>query len=149
MTNLTRTTSDDADFLSLVKLLDEYLAIKDGKEHSFYAQYNKINRIKNVVVYYDNGVAVGCGAFKEYDSKTVEIKRMFVHPDYRSKGIGAIILNELEVWAKELNYISTVLETGKRQPEAIHLYQKSGYKIIPNYGQYKEMDNSVCMMKMI
>jgi len=149
MNNLIRTTSDNSDFQSLVKLLDDYLAIKDGNDHSFYAQYNKIDKISNVVVYYDNQIAVGCGAFKEYDSKTVEIKRMFVHPDYRSKGIGAIILSELESWAKELNYSDSILETGKRQPEAIHLYQKAGYQIIPNYGQYANVENSLCMKKMI
>jgi putative acetyltransferase len=147
MTNIIRTSSDNQDFKTLVKLLDDYLAIKDGNEHSFYAQYNKIDKIKNVVVYYDNNIAVGCGAFKQYDAKTIEIKRMFVHPNYRSKGIGAIILNELEIWAKELNYSDSILETGKRQPEAIHLYQKAGYKIIPNYGQYATVENSVCMKK--
>ena len=110
MTNLLRTNSDNSDFQSLVKLLDEYLAIKDGNEPSFFAQYNKIDKIKYVIVYYDNGIATGCGAFKEYDSKTVEIKRMFVHSDYRNKGIGAITLNELEAWAKELNYFVVVSE---------------------------------------
>jgi putative acetyltransferase len=149
MTNLIRTTSDNSDFQSLVKLLDEYLAIKDGNEHSFYAQYNKIAMIKNVIVYYHNEIAAGCGAFKEYDSKTIEIKRMFVHPDYRNKGIGTIILNELESWAKELNYSAAILETGKRQPEAIRLYQKASYNIIPNYGQYANVENSVCMRKHI
>lgn len=149
MTNLIRTTSDNPDFQNLVKLLDEYLAIKDGNEHSFYAQYNKIDKIKHVVLYYDNGIVAGCGAFKEYDSKTVEIKRMFVHPDHRNKGIGSKILNELESWAKELNYSYSILETGKRQPEAIHLYQKAGYKVTQNYGQYISVKNSVCMKKHI
>lgn len=57
------------------------------------------------------------------------------------------ILSELEKWAAESGYSSTVLETGKRQPEAINLYKKAGYKIIPNFGQYEGVENSVCMMK--
>ena len=72
---------------------------------------------------------------------------MFVNPDYRKRGIAAAVLKELENWAAELNYTYTILETGKKQPEAISLYQKSGYTIIPNYPPYEEMDNSVCMKK--
>src|SRR4249919_4131983 len=128
MFTLKRTSSDDPDFQSLVKLLDRDLEIRNGSEHSFYSQYNKIDAIKNAVVYYDNGIAIGCGAFKEYDKNTVEIKRMFVKPDARGKGIGGKILNELEQWAAGINYTATILETGKKQPEAIALYKKAGYE---------------------
>ncbi len=146
---LKRSTSEDPDFQRLVNFLDIYLRIKDGDEHSFYAQYNKIDAIKNVVVYFENAQAVGCGAFKAFDNDTVEIKRMFVDLNSRGKGIGAIILKELEVWASELNYKSSILETGKKQFEAIRLYRRSGYSIIPNYGQYENVENSVCMRKSI
>ncbi|MNR27323.1 putative acetyltransferase [compost metagenome] len=74
---------------------------------------------------------------------------MFVHPDYRKQGIAAQILNELEKWATEIGFSDCVLETGKKQPEAIALYQKAGYKITPNYGQYIGVDNSVCMLKQL
>ncbi|GAA6764944.1 hypothetical protein AAFH68_08780 [Flavobacterium sp. CGRL1] len=63
------------------------------------------------------------------------------------KGIASAILKELEIWAKEVGYTYTILETGKNQPEAINLYQKLNYTIIPNYPPYEEMDNSVCMKK--
>ena len=142
---LTRTNSEDTDFTYLVKLLDEDLSIRDGEDHAFFAQFNKIDKIKNVVVYSSNGGAVGCGAFKEFDQETVEIKRMFVLPHQRGQGIAGKILNELEQWARELNYSSCVLETGKKQPEAIALYQKAGYTLIPNYGQYINVATSVCM----
>ncbi|MBN8788447.1 MAG: GNAT family N-acetyltransferase, partial [Terrimonas sp.] len=59
------------------------------------------------------------------------------------------IVNELEQWAKELHYTACVLETGKRQPEAIRLYQKAGYTLIENFGQYKNVENSVCMKKIL
>ncbi len=58
-------------------------------------------------------------------------------------------LAELEKWAAELGYNKCVLETGKKQPEAIALYKRSGYKIIPNYGQYIGIENSVCFEKAI
>ena len=74
---------------------------------------------------------------------------MFVRPEYRGQGIGLKILKELESWASELNYPECILETGKKQPEAISLYQKAGYKIIKSYGQYLNVENSVCMAKTI
>jgi len=147
MITLKRTNSDDPDFISLVALLDKDLAIRDGEDHSFYNQFNKIDKIKHVVVFYENDIAVGCGAFREKESDSVEIKRMYVHPDHRKKGIASQVLAELERWAAEIKYPYTVLETGKKQPEAIALYQKSGYSIIPNYPPYENMDNSVCMKK--
>lgn len=142
-----RTDSENTDFRELVRLLDEDLAIRDGADHSFYAQFNKVDAIKNVVVVYQNGEAIGCGAFKKYDEKTVEIKRMFVREENRGKGAAVEILTELEKWASESGFEFAVLETGKKQPEAIRLYEKSGYKLIPNYGQYEGIENSVCMKK--
>ncbi len=144
-----RTTSDDLDFQELVALLDQDLAIRDGEEHSFYAQFNKIDRIREVVVAYKEGIPIGCGAIKGYAIKIAEIKRMFIKPEYRGLGIGHSILKELELWAAELNYTECILETGKKQPEAISLYQKAGYTLIPNYGQYENVENSVCMKKII
>jgi len=142
-----RTNSDDIDFKNLVVLLDQDLKIRDGEDHNFYSQHNKTDAIKHVIVFYENDIAVGCGAFREKKEDAVEIKRMFVHPDYRKKGIASKVLAELERWAAEENYTYTILETGKKQPEAIHLYQKQGYTIIPNYPPYEAIDNSVCMKK--
>ena len=142
-----RTNSDDKDFQTLVSALDKELAVRDGDEHSFYAQYNKIAAIKHAVVAYDSYEPVGCGAIKKFSDDAMEVKRMYVPVDKRGKGIAAIVLKELESWAKEMGYIKCVLETGKRQPEAIALYTKCGYQIIPNYGQYIGMDNSVCFEK--
>jgi len=144
-----RTNSDNLDFREMVKLLDKELAERDGDAHPFYAQYNKIDKIRYAVVAYLDKIPVGCGSIKDYSSDTVEVKRMFVLKEYRGQGIGGEVLRELESWAVELNYSNLILETGKRQPEAIRLYQKSGYSIIPNYGQYEGVDNSVCMKKSI
>ena len=149
MLKITRTDSDNADFQELVRLLDADLAIRDGAEHLFYAQFNKIDAIRHVVVAYENDFAVGCGAIKKYDDETAEIKRMFVRQEARGKGIGVKVLTELENWATELNFSATILETGFKQPEAIRLYEKSAYEIMPNYGQYEGVENSVCMKKML
>jgi len=149
MIELIRTDSTNKDFIELVKHLDADLLVRDGKEQSFYAQFNKIDMIKNVVVAYRANKPVGCGAMKEFSENTMEIKRMFTLPEQRGEGIATKILTELEKWAKELGYEKCVLETGKRQPEAIGLYKKNGYKSIPNYGQYVGIENSVCFEKEI
>lgn len=147
MINLIRTDSDNPDFIALVKLLDADLAKRDGADHSFYAQFNKIDKIRHVVLAYDNETPVGCGAIKQFAPDAMEVKRMYILPGHRNKGIATIILSELERWAGELSYARCVLETGKRQPEAIELYKKNGYKVIENYGQYVGIENSVCFEK--
>ena len=149
MIKLNRTDSSNKDFIGLVCLLDKELQIRDGAEHTFYAQYNKIDKIKNVVVAYEDDVAVGCGAIKEDEPGTMEVKRMFVKDEYRSKGIATFVLLELEKWTHELGYTKCILETGIKQPEAIRLYTKNNYSVIPNYGQYAGIDNSVCMEKVL
>jgi GNAT superfamily N-acetyltransferase len=147
MYKLVRTNSDNIDFQKLVRELDKDLAIRDGEEHAFFAQYNKIDAIKFVVVAYENEVAVGCGAIKEYEPNIMEVKRMFVSPNQRGKGIASLVLIELEKWAAELNYNKCILETGIRQPEAISLYKKNNYLLIDNYGQYINVTSSVCFEK--
>lgn len=146
---IVRTNSENQDFIYLVKQLDAYLKITDGDEHDFYNQFNNIDVLKNVVLIYLNDIAVGCGAIKKMDNSAVEVKRMFVSSDKRGKGIAQIILTELEVWAKELGYKKCILETGKRQVEAVNFYHKCKYKVIPNYGQYAKMENSICFEKEI
>ena len=147
MVQIVRTDSDNKDFIELVKYLDAELAERDGDDHSFYAQFNKIDKIKFAVIAYENGQPMGCGAMKAFDPKTMEIKRMYVSKASRGKGIATKILSELEHWAVELSVERCVLETGKRQPEAIQLYQKNGYHLIQNYGQYAEIENSLCFEK--
>lgn len=147
MIRFERTDSENEDFVKLVRELDRDLAERDGDEHDFYAQFNKIAHLRNVVLAYDGTVPVGCGAFKEIAPGTVEVKRMYVPPEYRSQGIASQVLQELETWAAELSFKTCVLETGKRQPEAIRLYEKNGYALIPNYGQYAGVENSVCFEK--
>ncbi|RZJ34397.1 MAG: GNAT family N-acetyltransferase [Flavobacterium sp.] len=146
---LERTDPDNHDYIALVELLDAELRVRDGEEHEFYAAINKASAISNVVVAYEGITAVGCGAIKDYGSGTAEIKRMYVVESRRGRGIATAILHELEKWAGELNYQKCILETGKNQPEAISLYKKSNWQVIPNYGQYEGCENSVCFEKAI
>jgi len=144
---LKRTDSSDEQFISLVRKLDADLAIRDGEDHSFYSQFNKIDKIRHTIVAFENGEPMGCGAIKEFDPDAMEVKRMYTAPEGRGKGIASSVLRELEKWALEMSYKKCVLETGKRQPEAISFYKKNGYTVIPNYGQYIGIENSVCFEK--
>jgi GNAT superfamily N-acetyltransferase len=144
-----RTDAENPQFCELVKLLDAGLAITDGDDHAFYDQFNKLVGIKYVVLAKMAGEALGCGAIKRFDDDSMEVKRMFVQPGHRGKGVAKGILAELEKWAFELGFSRCVLETGKRQTEAIALYLSCGYQVIPNYGQYIGMENSVCFEKNI
>lgn len=149
MINLQRTDSTHPDFQKLVVELDRYLAKMDGEEHAFYAQYNKSDGLKYVVLAYDGDEAVGCGAIKPYADSVMEVKRMYVAPAARGKGIASIVLEELETWTRELTCQRCLLETGVKQLEAIRLYQKNAYQIVPNYGQYQGMGNSICFEKSV
>ena len=148
-----RTNSENKDFVRLIIALDAYLKITDEDEHDFYNQFNNIDVLSEVVVVYEDiktsskPIAIGCAAMKKFDQKTVEIKRMYVSPEKRGTGIAQKIMQELEDWARELNYEKCILETGKRQVEAVHFYHKCNYKMIENYGQYKGMQNSICFEK--
>ena len=142
-----RTDQNNLDFQLLVRSLNQELSIRDGKDHSFYSQFNGIENLKHVVVAYENNVPVGCGAFKTFDKDIVEIKRMFTHPERRHKGVASAILKELEAWMKDLMVIKCVLETGKNLPEAVALYHKFNYIVIPNYDPYQNTANSICFEK--
>ncbi len=148
MLTFKRTTSDDLDFKFLTHLFDEFLVEIDGEEKDFFAQFNQIY-IKNVIVCYENEKPVGCGAFKEYEPNVAEIKRMFVVPKSRGNGIAISILTELESWAIEEQYKNFILETSYKLENAISLYKKLGYQIIPNYGQYFGVESSICMKKIV
>ena len=147
--DIIRTNSRNKDFIELVKLLDADLAIRDGEDHAFYDQFNKIDTIKQCLIGYKNNKPIACGAIKKFEFNTMEIKRMYVLPKHRGKKIAQKILSELENWAKELGIEKCILETGKKQPEAISLYKKCGYTFTPNYGQYTGIENSVCFEKFL
>jgi putative acetyltransferase len=149
MINLQRTDSSNEDFRALIKELDKDLWSRYKDRQAIYDQHNVIENNQNVIVAYKDGEAVGCGCFKKFKEGIVEIKRMYVKPQHRGQKIAAAILMGLEEWAKELKNTITVLETGIHQMEAIHLYRKSGYLVIENYGAYKNMPESICMQKEI
>jgi N-acetylglutamate synthase-like GNAT family acetyltransferase len=89
----------------------------------------------------------GCGALRRIDAASGEIKRMYVAPSLRGRGVGARLLAALEAEARRLGLSRIVLETGTRQPEALGLYRRAGYVEIPPFGEYVGSPLSVCMEK--
>jgi len=149
MIDLLRCNSENADFKTLIRLLDSELDNRYGALQKQYDGYNKIEFLETVVIAYDKSIPVGCGCFKKADDQSVEMKRVFVRSDFRGKGIASSILDELERWAKEEGFRYSILETGVKQHEAINLYKKKGYDIIENFGQYMGNLNSICLKKLL
>ncbi len=143
-----KTNTVDSSFLELEKLLDHELQDEFPGEMEAYAPHNKFKSpIKAIVISLDQ-IPVACGAFKEIQDH-VEIKRMFVHPDHRGKGLSKTVLTQLEQWASTLGYQYAILETGDSLFKAIQLYTSTGYQKIPNYPPYTHLSRSVCFKKHI
>lgn len=144
---LTRTNSEDKDFLKLVDKLESYLDSLDSESHNACKEFNRLETVNHVVTAHMNDVVIGCGAIREYNINTVEIKRMFVRDEQRGSGVASHILTELETWAKEQGFEFGLLETGTMMIDAIKFYEKHGYIHIENYDQYDSMSKSICFSK--
>jgi len=145
------TSAVTEDFLKLCQSLDDYLNELAGgeKNRMEYVPLNKTDDIRDVVVAYDGDVPVGGAGFKRFDERSAEVKRMFVKPEYRGKGVAKGILELIEQKAKEAGYERLVLETGGFLTAANQLYKGIGFLVIPNYGSYADMPESVCMEKLL
>ncbi len=134
-------------FEELIVLLDADLNNRNGLLQQQYDKHNKVDNIRDIVLVYSGDLAVACGAFKEYDASTVELKRIFVRKEHRGKGLAKSVVKELESLALSKGYKTCILETGHKQEEAINLYKKCGYKVTENFQPYVGMEDSVCLKK--
>ena len=91
----------------------------------------------------------GCGAYRQFNATTCELKRMYVRPFVRGKGIGKQLYKHLYTAARQAGYKRMILETGLRQPEAIHLYRGLGFQQIPCFGEYEQDEFSICFEQAI
>ena len=140
--------NDNDDLITLVYALT-------GEMHKRYGIIQKESKrdrvlpdITYAVVAYRDGEPVASGALMER-SDTVEIKHIYVSGAYRRMGIAVQVVAALEQWARDKGCVSAILETGDKQPEAIGLYRKMGYTVIPNFEPYVGMDDSICMKKIL
>ena len=142
------TDGSSLDFMELCHELDDFFnELVGGEENrAEYILYNQLDDIHNVVVTYDD-IPVGSASFKKYDDECAEVKRVFVKEEYRNKGIANELMELLENAAREQGYRYLILESGAPLVAAMALYRKIGYKVIQNYGQYRDMPDSICMKK--
>ena len=145
------TNGCDKRFISLCNQLDTCLnqLVGGEKQRTQYVQYNGLQDIHDVVLIIDEDHAVACGSFKHYGNEEAEIKRVFVCETYRGKKYGRMLMEKLEEIAKEKGYKRLVLETGKTFKNARRLYEGMGYRMIDNYGPYINLQDSICMEKLL
>ena len=99
------------------------------------------------LVGWEDGEAVACGGIARYDDATAEIRRMYVVPDARGRGLSRRVLEALEDEARALGYSLVRLETGNLQAAAVGLYISAGFGPIPRYGPFVDDPRSVCFEK--
>ena len=142
--------SANDDFVKLCTLLDDSLnETSGGINREYYKQFNSVMQIHDIFLAYDDEVPIGCASFKYFEDGIAEVKRVYVKPEYRGQGISKLLMKKLEEKAKELGYLKLILETGAKFQAAIGLYKSIGFQVIDNYGQYKDIKESICMEKYI
>jgi putative acetyltransferase len=143
---------DSADARRLIDALDAHLSSRYIPEQRFGPNLKPAQLAPGLgtfVVARVDGRAVGCGAVRLLDPTTVEVKRMYVEPEMRGRGVAKEILSHLEGAARELGARRSVLETGIYQDEAIGLYRRAGYREVDCWGDYAGVPTSVCFEKAI
>lgn len=101
------------------------------------------------VVAWLDGEAVGCAGLRRLDQERGELKRLFVRPESRRRGVARVLLEAVEAAAVKAGYRELWLETGTAQPEAMRLYEVSGYAPVVPYGEYKEYPGSRCFARIL
>lgn len=142
-----RSEAGNPDFTHLTEQLDHYLSKINGEKDFFFKKHNHIDHSMKVALIYKEEIAIACGAFKQITNEVAEIKRMYVLPEQRSKGVASKLLISLEDWARELGFQYSRLETAKSMIDAVALYLKNGYQVIPNYAPYIGEESSICFEK--
>jgi putative acetyltransferase len=138
-------------FIALCGELDDFLNEAAGGEvnRRQHIPLNALDGIQDVILACDGPLAVGCAALRPYDGETAEVKRVFVRRAYRGRGISRQLMERLERRGTERGYRRFILETGEVLTAATHLYRSLGYVVIPNYGPYIDMPDSMCMEKQV
>ena len=139
----------NADLTALVAELDAYFRAGWGEAADHYKQYHTLDGMACAAVAYIEGPPAACGCWRAFDPVTAEIKRMYVRPAYRRQGIAGKIVAALEQHAAASGCHRAVLETGVEMPDAIAFYEKQGYRLVPNYGDFVDDEICVCMEKQI
>ncbi len=112
-----------------------------------FVKYNISDAISHVIIAYDDEKPIACAGLKRYSKSDAEIKRVWVEPDYRGRHLAGDMMKLIEEKALTLGFKRTVLQTRKIMEDAVHLYEKLGYKKIDNYPPYDKLDGAICFAK--
>ena len=138
---------DNGDLQQLVAQLNDFFFQEWGAVAGAYQSHHDLSKMVSAVVAYVEEQPAGCGCWKLYEGNMPTIKRMFVSSDFRGNGLASKILGKLEADIKNQGHSVVNLETGREMAGAIAFYQKKGYQIIPNYGEFVGDELCVCLQK--
>lgn len=143
------TTGENEDFKKFYLITEEYYSKLVGgiQNRSAFLPYNMSESVTDVVIAYYNDIAIGCAGLKKYSDTDVEIKRVWIEPDYRGNHIATCLMEILENQAKKQGYQRIILQTRKIMTDALRLYSKCGYYQIDNYPPYDKLEGAICMAK--
>lgn len=136
-----------ADYAMLAKKLDEYYFTLVGDVHLRYADVNRPENMSRILVAYDGDRAVACGCWKKIDEVAGEVKRIYVLPEYRRRGLASAIIGKLEADMAAAGYTVAILETARTTGDSRSLYLSLGYEIIDYYGSPAGAENCLCFRK--
>jgi len=135
------------DFVRLTEDLDQELFVKLGEAQKAYHGFNRLAGINDVVLAYQGTEAVGCASFKDHDGTAAEVKRVFVRPEYRGRGISKELMARIEQRVLARGFQTILVETSRSFAAAVGLYRALGYQVIDNYPPYDAMAESICFWK--
>jgi putative acetyltransferase len=131
------------------KQREEILARYDGEDTEPGVHPSADDVSVFLIAFDDAGTPVGCGALRQLDDTSAEVKRMFVEPQARGTGVATAVLRALEQAAVANGWTTVRLETGTGQPDAIRFYEREGYLPIPAYGDYIGCETSLCYERVL
>lgn len=137
------------DYKRLADALDAYYYTLVGDVQDRYKDVNRPENMNCLIVAYEGDSAVACGAWKRVDEKTAEVKRIYVLPEFRRRGIASAIIRKLEAHIQEHGYCQILLETARTTGDSQALYLSLGYTEIPYYGSPAGAENCRCFLKEI
>ena len=137
------------DYAMLAKKLDDYYISLVGDVHLRYASVNDPKNMACIVVAYEGNTPIGCGCWKAVDEKTAEVKRIYVEPVYRRRGVASAIIDLLESHILASGYSQALLETARTTGDSHALYLSLGYREIDYYGSPAGAENCRCFLKVL
>lgn len=135
----------------LIAELDADLAVRYGSDDDPVVAHPEEFELPHgrFFVVTEDGVALGCAGIRRISPGIAELKRMYVRPAARGRGLARLLLATCERAAADLGYDELWLETGDAQPEAVALYLSAGYEPVPSFGQYQHSPRSITLGKLV